>query len=431
MSGRPRRDAARRQLLRLAAPDDLSAALPGNGAPVVPPGAPRVDAGSRVLLTGATGFLGAHLLADLLETARGDGEVLCLLRCADPRDGARRVREALQRHRRWRDDHAGRIVVVPGDLGRERLGLDDAAWSGLAREVDVIVHNGAAVNLLLPWAVLEPANVGATRALLTLAATGRPKALHYVSTATVHFGRGGVVGEDDPLSAPPRTLGGYVQTKWVAEQWVRAARARGLAAAIHRPAIVGWAAETGIPNLPGRGDARGDAPRVAPAARAAPQGGDFLCGMLAAALKTGVAPELDLAFNVVPVDRVSRSLVAAARDPRGTGRDYHLVHARGTTWGELLTLCGALGHPIERVPYDAWHRGVDGAPGPYAPYLMLLPEADGEGHASSLAGLLAPERTPTLSRANAEALCRRAGVTYPDVDAALLGRCVPHLLDGD
>lgn len=410
----------------MAAPVDLSAELPGDASPMALTDAPHVDATSCVLLTGATGFLGAHLLADLLETARGDGRVLCLLRCADPRDGARRVREALERHRRWREAYAGRIVVVPGDLGREGLGLDGAAWSGLAREVDVIVHNGAAVNLLLPWAVLKPTNVGATRALLTLAATGRPKALHYVSTATVQFGRAGVVGEDDPLAAPLPTLGGYVQTKWVAEQWVRAARAGGMATAIHRPAIVGWAAETGIPNLP----RRDDAPRAAPAARANPQGGDFLCGMLGAALKTGVAPELDLAFNVVPVDRVSRTLVEAVRDPRSAGRDYHLVHARSCTWSELLTLCEALGHRIERVPYDVWHRRVDGAQGPYDPYLMLLPEADGEGWASSLARLLAPGSLPTLSRANTEALCRRAGVTYPDMDTALLGRCVPHLLDG-
>ncbi len=106
-----------------------------------------------------------------------------------------------------------------------RLGLSETQWEALAHAVDLIIHNGAVVHWLLPYAKLKPANVLGTAELLRLAAHGRAKHFHYVSTTSVfdtdHHRAAPSVSEDDTLAASPAGLaGGYPQSKWVAERMV-------------------------------------------------------------------------------------------------------------------------------------------------------------------------------------------------------------------
>lgn len=82
---------------------------------------------------------------------------------------------------------AARIVPVLGDLGQPRLGLSEANWTALSTQIDAIVHNGAYVHWLLPYAKLRPSNVEATVEVLRFACTGRVKLVHYVSTTSVRF----------------------------------------------------------------------------------------------------------------------------------------------------------------------------------------------------------------------------------------------------
>ena len=83
-----------------------------------------------------------------------------------------------------------RIVALAGDLAEPALGLDAEAWAGLRDEIDTIVHCGALVHHLSPYLRLRPANVEGTRTLLRLAAEGRGKRLHHVSTLSVFAAAG-------------------------------------------------------------------------------------------------------------------------------------------------------------------------------------------------------------------------------------------------
>src|SRR5262249_37716095 len=134
---------------------------------------------SAVFLTGATGFLGAFLLRELLEQLP-TGRVFCLVRAASPEDGARRLRANLTAWGLWDDSFASRITAVPGDLGRPLLGLAEADFDRIAREAGAIYHNGASVNLFYAYSTLKPANVLGTHEVLRLAARGRVKPVHYV-----------------------------------------------------------------------------------------------------------------------------------------------------------------------------------------------------------------------------------------------------------
>ena len=99
-----------------------------------------------VLLTGATGFLGTFLLADLLR--RSPQHAVCLVRAPSPGEALARVRRSLESYALWDDTFAPRISAACGNLAAPRLGLSTADFASLGARIDAIYHNGAAVSFL-------------------------------------------------------------------------------------------------------------------------------------------------------------------------------------------------------------------------------------------------------------------------------------------
>ena len=93
---------------------------------------PGGGSGRHVLLTGATGFVGAYLARELLERDNV-ARLHCLVRARDERDGLAAVRANLARYGLWKDDYAARIAAVAGELSAERLGLGAADSGASAR----------------------------------------------------------------------------------------------------------------------------------------------------------------------------------------------------------------------------------------------------------------------------------------------------------
>jgi L-aminoadipate-semialdehyde dehydrogenase len=111
--------------------------------------APPIDFTEKkvaVFLTGATGFLGTFVLRDLLSRPDRVDKVICLVRGKDL-DGAKaRLNEALKdKGIPVELGHRGLEVVV-GDLGEEKFGLSNDVWERVAKECDVVLHNGALVS---------------------------------------------------------------------------------------------------------------------------------------------------------------------------------------------------------------------------------------------------------------------------------------------
>jgi acyl carrier protein len=124
------------------------------------------DAGD-VFLTGATGFLGAFLLDGLLSST--NARVHCLVRQRGDDDGMESIETNLRRYGLWQTEWEERIVPVAGDLGEPLFGMVDEGFDELAKEVDLIIHAAAVVNLVYPYSALKAANVGGTREVLRLA----------------------------------------------------------------------------------------------------------------------------------------------------------------------------------------------------------------------------------------------------------------------
>ncbi|MFI0965836.1 thioester reductase domain-containing protein [Streptomyces sp. NPDC021080] len=277
----------------------LADRLPWTGSPE--PVAPR-----RILLTGATGFLGSHLLLDLLR--HSDAHVHCLVRAADEEAATARLGEALKSHRLpWSSEIRRRVTVLPGDIRRPHLGLSDDVWNKLAHELDSIVGVAAAVDFLRGYQSLRRSNVIGALTLAELAATGPPKPLHHISSIAV-FNEVGIasMGEDDPLAHADRLVAGYDQSKWAAEVALRRARDHGLIVTAMRPGGIGGHTRTGVHN---------------------PQ--DLSSGLISAFGRFRTVPAFHR-LNAAPVDWVSRVAAAVVCEPDAWGFDYNLTGVPNT-----------------------------------------------------------------------------------------------------
>lgn len=186
-----------------------------------------VNKGEVVVLTGATGALGAHILDFLQKTEKVD-RVYCLVRGADEHAAKERVSKALEQRGLTSLLTSGiandKVKVVPAQLSDPRLGLSDEVYNQLAKQATSIIHVAWTVNFRLKLRSFAKDNIAGVKNLLDLAlSAGRtkpPRFAYCSSTAAVMNGeldQSGCWPEkilSDPSSASPL---GYSRSKWVAE----------------------------------------------------------------------------------------------------------------------------------------------------------------------------------------------------------------------
>ncbi|ORT56619.1 non-ribosomal peptide synthetase [Streptomyces sp. CB03238] len=349
----------------------------------------------HVLLTGATGFLGAFLLRDLLE--RTGAVVHCLVRASDTSAAEKRLRATLERYGLWDDSRAHRIRAVPGDLALPRLGLGEDGFDELARIVDVVFHTGAEVNLAYGYERLKAANVDGTAEVLRLAAAHRTVPVHHVSTVGVFPAAGpprGRVLPGHPLGDVALLRNGYAESKWVAETLVAQARERGLPVTVYRPTRISGSSVTGVC-----------------------QAADFLWLLVKGCIQAGRAPgDYVSDFDLVPVDHVSGAITVLAGDPSAAGATFHVSSERLRLFTGIVDRLRSLGYPLDDVPLADWHRHMERHPENAAyPLLGLLPPTGSQA---------SPSDSPLFDSSATRRALDGSGVVSPEVDDALFARYV-------
>jgi hypothetical protein len=185
--------------------------------------APRGKPGERkggavVVLTGATGSLGAHILDQLI---RRDGvtRVICLSRASSHSDSMRRIQDSLSLRQRTLSQSAmSKITSLAADVNLPNLGLDLHELNDLKANITHIIHNAWPVNFNLSLNSFEPHIQGAVNLLKLALASDNTASFHFSSSV------GTVQGRPNPLikevfSDSPATAGGmgYARSKWVME----------------------------------------------------------------------------------------------------------------------------------------------------------------------------------------------------------------------
>lgn len=329
---------------------DLDLDLPLSPTSAIATTAPRVPF-ATVLLTGATGLLGAHLLESLL--ARTSAHVICLVRAPSDEAARDRVRATMARYAIPPPDEA-RWSAVAADLAAPRLGLDPARLATLAGDADAILHAGAEVDWLAPYTTLRPANVLGTAELTRLARTGKRKPIHFVSTISTAPSNG-----DETSSLPldhARMAGGYGLTKWVAEQLVRRAAEHGHPAAVYRPSMITGHSQRGRGNPD-----------------------DYVHRYLRASIASGLYLDLDAPsdrLDMTPVDYVADGIVALMMAHPDGGATHHLSNIdQSMTYRKLGEAMKSAGVALTPSTYAAFReRAVRPAGSPLRPLSSYFPE---------------------------------------------------------
>ncbi len=288
---------------------------------------------SQVLLTGATGFLGSFLLTDLLQQT--NARIYCLVRSSSSADAAERLKSHLQSWMLWNQSFASRIVAVPADLAQPLFGLPRDYFNFLADTVDAVYHSGAYVDFIQPYRRLKEANVTGTATVLRLAAQGRYKPVHFVSTVNVFNGAdpSRILYESDRLSDEQELRTGYDQSKWVAESLVNIARSRGIPVSIYRPGPIIGHSQTGMSNAH-----------------------DLFHRVISGGIRWGYMPDMDIALNLSPIDYVSGAIIQISRQPSALGKTFHLVNANTVNVRQLLDWVESSGYSFSRLPYSEWRE---------------------------------------------------------------------------
>ena len=340
-----------------------------------------------LLMTGATGFLGGCLLGELL--SRGHYDVVCLCR-GGVEEARRRLSGTLADHG-FSADLAADVRIVRGEIADPRLGLGDNRWDELVEEVDVVVHCAGDTRLLADYGSLAGTNVVGTRRILEFALAARAEAVHHVSTLAVFLDRSPpltMCREDDSIAIEGSVLGGYSQSKWVADRLVAHARNSLPLAAIYRPGLLVHNRRTGHAS------------------------GDWL-DLFLSELEEHQLEGLDgqLSFDFTPVDGAAEAIARIiVGGNRGGPRNFHVTSGKKVTVDLLRESLGLLGRSNL---------------GRAQTHVAKLASSGGARSRRSLG--LFKSTGVTFSTANADESIGNPKVAYQDVDADELARMIARL----
>lgn len=285
---------------------------------------PKLKSQGRVVLTGATGSLGAHILDQL--TRRDDVEqFICLVRAKNHAEARDRVLASLAQRKRTINE--SKLTAYAADVNAPNLGLTAAEYTSL--NPGIVIHNAWPVNFVLSLPSFDP-HVGGAVNLLNLAQHTGADFLFSSSVSTTT--KGSSVPEEfstDPASAAM----GYGQSKWVVEKIIE--RTRGTVLRIGQ--LVGDS-QHGIWNE----------------SEAWPL-------LFKSVEEIHALPELGEVMNWLPVDVAAAAIVDVAEGTKGGV--YHIVNPNGTHWDTILDGLGDAGVKFECISIADWLHRLEGSRG--------------------------------------------------------------------
>ena len=305
-----------------------------------------VGVGDRVFLTGATGFLGSHILSRILRHHAGS-KVFVLVRPSGQQSARDRVERLLGRALGPGEPerYADRLEVVQGDISEAGLGIDPTVGASLRASVDQIIHCAAAVRWDLSLEDARRDNVLGTHNVLEFAGDARSLGrLDYVGTAFVAGERDGLILEDE-LDVGQTFRNTYEQTKMEAEQAVRSF-AESHATAIYRPSVVVGDSKTGAMS----------------SFQGASQIFLFYRQFFSRGMAVPVPVDLASRLDIIPIDYVIDALFALMHTEPSLWGTFHLASGPGNVlsfdemFDEIAKLTG-LKRP-STIPLETYYKSV-------------------------------------------------------------------------
>ena len=345
-------------------------------------------------VTGATGFIGRHLLERLLDR---DGQVYVLVR-----EGSLERLENLVE--RWGSAAQGRIHPVVGDLTQPRLGVSDDTVAELTGTVEHFFHLAAVYDMTADEESNRIANVEGTRHAVELANVIAAGIFHHTSSIAAAGQYKGLFRED-MFDEGQRLDHPYHRTKFESEKIARAQTQ--MPWRVYRPAIVVGSSVTGEMD-------KIDGPYYF--FTAIKMARHYLPGWFPL-----VGPEFGYT-NIVPVDFVAAAMDHIAHQPGLDRQAFHLAAPKSQRSGEVINAFAKAAHaPQLSLRVDT--RILKALPKGTLSMLMALPAARGVRRAI-LADFGIPEEvlgyiglTAEFDTRDTERALEGTGITVPPLES--------------
>jgi thioester reductase-like protein len=274
-----------------------------------------------ILLTGSTGYIGAHIASNLL--ADHSEPLNLLVRARSEQEARERLWRSLQLHlefARFEEYLNSRVNIFRGDLTDAHFGLADDDYTRLVRTTDSVIHCAASLNRKSEKSCLN-VNLRGTLEVIQLATRARDhhglRRFSHVSTVAVAGQRSDeVVQEDTAIDWNRSDYDPYARTKKFCEHMVRQLLPD-VQRTIFRPSIV-------------LGDSRRPETNQFDMVRAFV----FLAGLPALPFRPTTR------IDIVPVDFVADAVATVHQKERPAHEIYHL--SSGTDSETFVELTDAL-----------------------------------------------------------------------------------------
>lgn len=288
----------------------------------------------NVLLTGATGFLGIHLLQELLD--QSNIELYCLVR---GNQAKLRLEKLLNYYfPSLSMSIKNRISIVEGDISLKQFGLSDEAYENLARKVKTVVHSGALVKHYGNYSEFEKTNVQGTQEVIDFCLKFDKK-LNHISTISIsgdfladQTKTEKVFTEEDFYIGQDYKVNVYIRSKFEAENQIYKAETRGLQATIFRVGIVTGRYQDGKfqHNIEENAFYR----------------------RIRSLIALGIVPEsfLDQSIEFTPVDYCAKGIVNIIKVNQTSGLAFHMLNHNKIRAIELINCLRALDIPVKILP---------------------------------------------------------------------------------
>ena len=321
---------------------------------------------NNVFLTGSTGFLGSHVLYELLQ--KSNRHVYCLVRSSSNSTLEEKLKETV----RFYFGEEGisllenRVTIVEGDLGKPALGLSETDRTMLIKEIDAIIHCGADVRHFGAADHFQNVNIEGTRYLLELAKQKRGIHFHHVSTIGIpeelaanqwdDYVKNGDFNYDVTLESV------YNQSKLEAEKIVRDAVKEDIPVSVYRVGNLTCHSKTGKfqQNMDNNAFYR----------------------LIKSMLCLSKTPEAKWYIDFTPINFASQALVAIANQPESNGHVFHLCNPNPLLYADFVSILQGMGYELDVVKakdYVNWLLSDEHSEDMQEYLTLAIAQLDGDG----------------------------------------------------
>ncbi|KAF8597331.1 acetyl-CoA synthetase-like protein [Ceratobasidium sp. AG-I] len=308
----------------------------------------------HVVVTGTTGGLGSHLLAQLISHDCVE-RIWALNRKSSVNGQSVQERQLNSFMDKLLDVDLLRhpkLVLLDCDLTEARLGLRPEVYNDISGTATLVIHNAWQVDFNLSLPSFEPSICGARNLLdLALAADPHPRFVFISSVSAAGFvSVGRQLSEISLAPQDAATSIGYGQSKFVTEKLIESARDSGL--------------ETCALRL---GQLAGDSTHGAWSLT------DWVSSIIASSVSSGYLPDAIGSVSWIPIDLAARSIIEISLNRASLLPPIlHCAHPHPTPWRKIIpSFEQALAsrtketHPLPIVPFKEWLSHVNASAAPY------------------------------------------------------------------